>query len=267
MKKSLNINKSDFIASGATGLIYRLDTYNGVKRIIKLAKSQDMSAILRNEATIYQIFNNTCKYIPRYYESGMYVNNLTGEEQYGIIIEYIDHKTMIENMKYITSKNINKIFYNIMKILECFHEHNFVVKDVKPDNFLFDPATNRVWMVDLGFVGYSPFKWTEITNFTGTLRYISIRCHDHVNTYYDDIESAIYSVIFCYYGYLPWKIIKLPDWSDKVYQDKVKDIKESGKFSPMVNAFPKIAAIYNKIIKEESLINKPKYKEYYELLN
>ena len=99
------------------------------------------------------------------------------------------------------------------------------------------------------------------------MRYISIRCHDHVNTYYDDIESAIYTVIYCYYGYLPWKIIKLPEWTDKQYHDKVKDIKESGKFSTMVDVFPKIANIYRDVITEESLVTKPNYKKYYELLN
>lgn len=81
MKKQLNLKQSDFIAAGATGSIYRLDTYNGIHRVIKLAKSHDVANILRNEAAIYQIMNNTCKYIPKFYESGIYQNNLTGETQ------------------------------------------------------------------------------------------------------------------------------------------------------------------------------------------
>lgn len=276
MKKQLNLKQSDYIASGATGSIYRLDSYNGIHRVIKLAKSNEVASILRNEAAIYQIMNNSCKYVPRFYEAGMYYNNLTDETVFGIVIEYINHDNLVTNMKYITSKNINKIFTNILKILECFHNHNFVVKDVKPDNFLYDPDTNRVWMVDLGLVGYCPFKWTECKNFTGTLRYISNRCHDHVNTYYDDIESSIYTVIFCYYGYLPWKIVKLPEWSDVDYRNRIKNIKESGKFNTMVDMFPSIAKIYYSVHSDDdsendntnqSLCKKPDYSTFWEILN
>lgn len=267
MRKLLNLNDSDFIASGATGNIYKLDTFNGTNRIIKLAKTNDMSSVLRNEATIYQIINNTCKYIPKYYESGIYKNNLTGENQFGIVLEYINYDTLTNNMKYLTSKNIVKIFTNILKILECFHNHNFVVKDVKPDNFLYDPVTNKVWMVDLGLIGYCPFKWTECENFTGTLRYISNRCHTHTNTYYDDIVSAIYTIIYCYYGYLPWKIVKLPEWSDNEYYNRVKDIKESDKFNKMVEPFPSIAQIYHSVNNEEKLCIKPNYSNFWAILN
>ena len=267
MKKLLNLKDTDFVASGASGIIYRLDTFNGVNRVIKLAKTQDTASILRNEATIYQILNNTCKYIPRYYESGMYTNNLTGENQFGIIIEYINHDSLLANMKYLTSKNINKVFTNILKIIECFHDHNFVIKDIKPDNFLYDPETNKVWMVDLGLIGYCPFKWTECKNFTGTLRYISSRCHDHVNTYYDDIQSAIYTIIYCYYGYLPWKIVKLPEWTDNDYYNRVKSIKESDRFNNMVNVFPSISKIYHSVNTEDKLCTKPNYSYYWKLLN
>lgn len=266
MKKLLSLKESDFISSGATGNIYRLDILNGVKRVIKLAKSTDIASILRNEAAIYQIFNNSCKFIPKFYEAGMYTNNLTGNTEFGIIIEYIPYDNLAQNIMYITSKNINKVFTNILKILECFHNHNFVVKDVKPDNFLFDPTTNRVWMVDLGLVGYCPYKWTECSNYTGTLRYISSRCHDHVNTYYDDIESAVYTIIFCYYGYLPWKIVKLSEWSNKEYSDRVKAIKESEKFDTMVNMFPSIANIYHSVKMEDSLCKKPDYTVYWKSL-
>ena len=184
-------------------------------------------------------------------------------------LEYINHDTLLANMMYVTSKNINKIFTNILKILECFHNHNFVVKDIKPDNFLFDPETNRIWMVDLGLVGYCPFKWTECKNFTGTLRYISNRCHDHVNTYYDDIESSVYTIIFCYYGYLPWKIIKLPEWSDVDYRNRIKDIKESGKFNTMVDVFPSIADIYHDVhdLDETDICKKPNYSTFWKILS
>lgn len=263
MKKQINIDESAFIASGATGNIYKIDNF----RVIKLAKNAEMASVLQNEATIYQIFNNTCKYIPKYYESGIYKTNISDKAQYGIIIEYIHFDTLEKNIKYITQKNIKHIFMTMMKIIECFHNKNFVIKDIKPENFLYDPATNKLWMCDLGLVSYAPFKYTETDKYTGTLRYISPRCHNHVNTYYDDIESAVYTIIYCYYGYLPWKIVKLDIWDDQQYSEKIRKIKEERKADNLIKAFPYIDQVYQFSKQSQNLCNKPDYSFIWTILN
>ena len=264
--KQLNIQKEDFISAGSSGNIYKIHDNNKLC-VIKLAKNNNTSAILRNEAAIYKIIRGKCNYIPKFYEEGYYYNNLTNEETFGIIIEYIPYKTLLDNSMYITSKNINKIFKKILKILNYFHDHNLVIRDIKPDNFLYDPLTNKIWMIDLGLINFSPFKYSEVKNFTGTLRYISPRCHTHVNTYYDDIQSAIYSIIYCYYGYLPWKIIKLQNESTKEYENKVKNIKEDTKFINMIQVFPEIYTIYNYVNNATDLLTKPDYEMIFDLIN
>lgn len=265
MTKHLNIHKDDFVSEGSSGVIYRLHNYKNTPCVIKLAKNQYMSSLLRNEASIYKILQNKCKYLPKYFEEGIYHNNITNEDMFGIIIEYIPYKTMYDNIMYITSKNINKVFVKILKILEFFHKHNLVIRDIKPENFLYDPIRNRVWMIDLGLITFAPMTYNSIENYTGTLRYISPRCHDHVNTYFDDIESAIYSIIYCYYGYLPWKIIKLPNQSEKEYENKIKSIKESDKIDNMISVFPTIKTVYKIVKEEDNLIDKPDYETIFEL--
>lgn len=266
MTKQINIQKEDFISAGSSGSIYKIN-YKNKKCVIKLANNSNSVAILRNESAIYKILRDKCKYIPKFYEDGYYYNNITDEETYGLIIEYIPYKTLYDNIMHITSKNINKIFKKILKILNYFHDHNFVIRDIKPENFLYDPITKKIWMIDLGLINFSPYKYTEVKNFTGTLRYISPRCHNHVNTYYDDIQSAIYSLMFCYYGYLPWKIIKLNNESTREYENKVKKIKEDNKITNMIQVFPAIYSIYKYASEATDLLIKPDYELIFDLIN
>ena len=69
MTKQINIQKEDFISSGSSGSIYKINHKNK-SCVIKLANNNNTAAIIRNEAAIYKILKGKCKDIPKFYEEG-----------------------------------------------------------------------------------------------------------------------------------------------------------------------------------------------------
>lgn len=241
--RTLNLSDSDFVAAGASGNIYKV----GDNKVIKLAKSRIHESVLRNEAAIYRIFNNSFDHIPRFYEADLYrVNN---KVMYGIIIEYLPYGTLTEHRAGLTSSDIETVFENIIAIVQTFHQHGLVLRDIKPDNFIHNVETNECYMIDLGLVGYSPNKFISVDDFTGTLRYVSAHAMKKTSGFADDIIAVVHTVMFCYYNYLPWKIVKQPGWTDADYVNKVYELKLTDRFDQMIVPFPFIEQVYRRAMR------------------
>ncbi|TEB28999.1 kinase-like protein [Coprinellus micaceus] len=97
------------------------------------------------------------------------------------------------------------------------HSHNFIHRDVKPDNFLMGigKCGNQVSVID-----FDPCKthipYRENKNLTGTARYTSINTHLGVErACRDDLNSLAYVVMYFLRGALPWQVSRPPPRSRK----------------------------------------------------
>ncbi|XP_027349011.1 casein kinase 1-like protein HD16 [Abrus precatorius] len=104
-----------------------------------------------------------------------------------------------------------------LSILEKMHSRGYVHGDVKPENFLCQPATpqeKKLFHVDLGLAT----KWRDSSSgqhvdydqrpdmFRGTVRYASVHAHlGRTASRRDDLESLAYTLIFLHKGRLPWQ--------------------------------------------------------------
>lgn len=98
--------------------------------------------------------------------------------------------------------------------IEYVHSRGFVVRDIKPDNFVFGigRGAETLYLIDFGLAKcfrdpsgmHIPYKSNK--HFTGTPRYASITNHEGIEqSRRDDLESLAYVLIYFVKGSLPWQ--------------------------------------------------------------
>jgi serine/threonine protein kinase len=81
----------------------------------------------------------------------------------------------------------------IIKLLKILHEHGFIHRDVKPDNFLFDISGEILYIIDFGICKKYSDKERRTTSFTGTREFASERVKNLEEPgRRDDLESVAY---------------------------------------------------------------------------
>lgn len=142
--------------------------------------------------------------------------NLLVMDDCGVSLDTLISKSPLVNhyhdfsFNYLDHFIINSIKPSIFKCLEFIHSYNIIHRDIKPANFILH--NNSVKLIDFGLsyilnndIINHPFI-NKNTNFVGTLRYCSKNAIQKFNLFFiDDCESAIYTLIFCYQGFLPWQ--------------------------------------------------------------
>jgi casein kinase 1 len=174
--------------------------------------------LLKNEAKLYKLLED-CIGIP----------NLRSFGQEGIfnymVIDLLGDS--LEDLKSKCSgvfslKTVIGIGLQMLRRLEAVHGLGVIHRDIKPDNFLIDPKTNLLYLIDFGLArryldcNNKHFKQDSGRKLTGTVRYASVNVHQGLTpSRRDDLESIGYVMLYLLNGKLPWQSIKCSDKEER----------------------------------------------------
>ena len=110
-------------------------------------------------------------------------------------------------------KTILMLADQIINIIQYYHQHNIIHRDIKPDNFLIEynlPQKN-IYLIDFGLSKKYKINGRHIpcsseASRVGSLRYMSVNCHNCVElSRRDDMYSIGYTILYLFLGELPWQ--------------------------------------------------------------
>ncbi len=129
----------------------------------------------------------------------------------------------------------------MISLIETLHQHGFVHRDLKPQNFVLQPNHNlasfpELFVIDFGlarqFITESPegqlhVAYDEGLGFQGTLRFASVNTQLGVpQTRRDDLQTIGYIIVYLALGRLPWQD-KTRNMEKKLAQRFVRTLKMS----------------------------------------
>jgi serine/threonine protein kinase len=106
---------------------------------------------------------------------------------------------------------ISKVAWQLLILLEKIHEIGVIHKDLKPSNILLSSDNSQIFLIDFGISStfllkgsHKRFKTTQ--KLIGTPGFASINTHFSFKaSRRDDLESLCYSLIYLFFGKLPWR--------------------------------------------------------------
>ena len=258
-------NKYDLISqigSGAFGSIYKgQNVRTGEDVAIKVEPLKHETNLLKNEARIYQYLKGGIG-IPQVKWFG--VDDANNYMVINLLGESLQHNINIYGA--FSLLNAIAIGVQMMERIQYVHECGLIHRDVKPDNFLFglNEQRERLYIIDFGFCKKcnppeTPPK--RMSSVLGTPNYISISVHDYIEpNKYDDLESILYTILYLFYGKLPWDI-------PGITNTEIRNMKQSLLYSDAAITIPKIFSQFASILlacREKT--REPNYKSLLDLL-
>lgn len=194
---------------------------------IKIEEKSSNMKTLQHEAKIY-LYLNKIPNIPK-------IKTYGSNEKYNFLILQRLGLSLFDITKImgkIPIQDILLIAKETLLIIKSIHEKGIIHRDIKPENFLFDNKSSELYIIDFGLARQYIRNGNHIdfkTNKTllGTPSFASINNHKgQEQSRRDDIESWIYSMIFCAKGYLPWEDVnKKIEMTNIEYNNKMLEIK------------------------------------------
>lgn len=201
---------------------------------IKIESKDSNTNTLLHEAKIY-LFLNKIPRIPKLKTFGSNNDfNYLILDKLGISLYDLTIK-----LGKIPIKNLLEIGKQILFILINIHKRGIIHRDIKPENFLFDNNNYdenniNINIIDFGLSTQYIKKNKHISfksnkNLLGTAIFASINNHRGQElSRRDDLESFIYTLLYCAKGYLPWeKNINKLNISNTEYNNLILKEKEN----------------------------------------
>ena len=216
------------IGEGAYGKIFLATNTNTNEDV---AMKIDSSILLKNEARIYNLFNNCCG-IPKMRAFGK-----EGDYNYLVIDklgESLEH-LKDNNKGQVSLKTTIMIGLQLLKRIETIHKKHIVHRDVKPENFLIggtEKTRNQIYIIDFGLSKLYSIQNKHVDMMTdrtpiGTYDYISLNVHrGFTPSRRDDLESIGYIIIYMLVGKLPWSHVQ-PESTTSEYRNDNQDLEKS----------------------------------------
>jgi len=204
-----------YISEGSFGKIYKAVNLITKKKVIIKQENKQQNFLI-NEKKCYDILSNT-NITPLLFSFTQTENfNLLILEYYGKSLGYyIERSSLItvyqkHNYTNLSIRESLSIAKQIITILYHLHTNNIIHRDIKPENFLLYNKQLKVKDFGLSTIGNNftstSKKINKKGNHAGTPRYVSVSGYNGFEqTYKDDFESAIYLIIYCFQGFLPWQ--------------------------------------------------------------
>ncbi len=195
------------LGSGSFGVIYKGQHIRTNEYVaIKVEPIQNGLKLLKNESMMYSYLQG-CNGIPNIKWFGKDTIN------YYMVISLLGPslKEFRHQIPYFSLRLVLKIGLKIITLLKTIHYKGLVHRDVKPENFLFGiNEINQLYLIDFGFCksylinGYH-IQMRETHNLIGSINYASVYSHIKMElSRRDDLESAIYILLYLWNGILPW---------------------------------------------------------------
>ncbi|KAH9411769.1 protein kinase [Ordospora pajunii] len=239
-----NIRLLEKIASGAFGEIYVGENMATSQKVAVKLEKKSQYGQLKHEYAVYKMLGSHST--PKVYEYGkilyesVYVNGMV-MELLGKSLEQLFAGTS----RQFSMKTVLMLGERMVDSIEYLHHRNYVHRDIKPDNFVFDIHGERLYLIDYGlakeFRNPATFKHREIRtdkSLTGTARYASLRTHQgYEQSRRDDLESVGFCMVYFLKGRLPWQGLKAKTKQEKY--DKIRESKESISLYELCMGLPK----------------------------
>ena len=196
---------------------------------IKIENKKNEIKTLLHEAKIY-IYLNKITGIPKVKTFG------TNNDYNYLILERLG-MSMLDITTKIGKFPISELLIvakNILLIIKNIHEKGIIHRDLKPDNFLFDYNNSNINIIDFGLSrqyirNNKHIDFKENKKLLGTSLFASLNNHKGFEcSRRDDIESFVYSMIYCAKGFLPWSSISnKEELTNDEYNNKIYEIKNN----------------------------------------
>jgi serine/threonine protein kinase len=197
------------LGNGGFGMIFKGINLNTNEEIaVKIEKKTDVST-LKNEARIYNYLERISG-IPKLRTFGSEGNyNYIVIDLLGESLEKIKNKCGGQ----FSIKTVLLLGIQMIQRIQEIHAKGIIHRDIKPDNFLINKTSNKLYIIDFGlakkYIDNSNIHINMLENrgLVGTANYVSINVHNGITpSRRDDLESVFYVLLYFLNGELPWKI-------------------------------------------------------------
>ena len=252
------------IGEGAFSPVYSGKSISDNKSVaMKIEPINIKKSTLESEANILKLIKGFG--IPKIISYG--VNDRIG---FRILIEPLFGNSLLymSNTRRLSIEEICVIAIQVLERIEHIHNHDFIYRDIKPDNFVIgNPDKNVIYIIDFGLSKkYRSSKtkkhipFTHTRKFTGTLIYASVNAlKGGEQSRKDDLISIGYMIIYFMKKKLPWESIKTKDEEKK--HAEIYWMKKLIKTEDLCISLPKQMIEYMNYVQQLNFEEEPNYKK------